>query len=282
MVSTAPPTTAPTPAPTAAPTVPPTLAPTPVPTAAPTAPPGGGTTVSLAVGQSLQTAVNVAATDTIVIGCGTHNVGTVRFPARTSAKPLTIRSATPACAIIRGTFSFGGGTTPITSSYITVDGVSFQGNSVADTGIVYFGYGVADHITLRNLDFRGNTSAFGAGSNQSHSIYVSQGTISDILIDGVTMVGPGNGTMSLLHCYHNAGTRTRITLRNFTASGGMYKAILCWQTMTNLLIELGSISGPMSGAPIDISNSPQGIIRNVTCSGTSIIGTGMTKTNVSC
>lgn len=262
---------------TPAPTVAPTTGPAPSP--GPTIP--GAKVVIVSTAAALRTAINDPTVDVVELTSGTYQTGYLEFPARPASKPLLVRSQALRGAIIRGQWAFGGGTdsTPA-STYITVDGVSFQGNVVADTGIVYFGYGTAHHISLLNLDFRGNSSNI--NPQNSHNIYVSQGTISDILIDNLTVVGPGNGKMTAFHCYHNEGSRTRITLRRFDFSGQLYAGILCWQTMTSLLIEDGTLRNLNQG--VDISNSPQGTIRNVVCTSAPAnrFGTGMVKQNVSC
>jgi PKD repeat protein len=260
-----------TPAPTAAPTVPP--APSPVPTIP------GAKVVILTPAGNLKATISDPTVDVIELASGTYNTGFVEFPARPATKPLMLRSQTLHGAVIRGQWAFGGGTdsTP-SSTYITVDGVSFRGNAVADTGIVYFGYGTAHHISLLNVEFTGNTCT--VNPQNCHHLYVSQGQISDILIENLVVVGPGNRTMTGFHCYHDGGTRTRITLRQFTFSGGLYGGILCWQSMTNLLIESGSISN--AGFSVDISSQPSGVIRNITCSNAPVIktGTNMVRQNV--
>ena len=232
-------------------------------------PPGSEQDVSNVA--ELRAAIDNLNLSTVIINPGTYHPGSdiaadYFLPplARPSTNPLLVRAlnipADPADAhdvifTSRMYFRNRRGT------YTTWQGISFEGISPNQTGIVVFGaYGEPGpgHVTFLDTRFVGNTAVSGANS---HFWYLSDGSSHDIVLERYYAEGSGHTGFTGFHAYHdplgNAVTLRDAVIRN------VYRGILAYGNLTNFLAEDVDIAN--CGQAVDMKRVG-GILRRVNIS----------------
>jgi hypothetical protein len=199
-----------------------------------------GSTVSVNTFAELRAAVDNLSISTVIVEDGTYNIGYFLPPiARPSSNPLLVQAdnipASPEDP--HGVIFTGQGMyfRNRRGSYTTWQGISFEGISVADTGIVVFGaYGEPgpDHVTFLDTRFVSNTPL---NAHNSHHFYLSDGNSHDILIDRFYVQGVSHSAFSGFHAYHNP-LGYNVSVKNGEVQN-VYAGLLMYGNLTGFLAE---------------------------------------------
>jgi methyl-accepting chemotaxis protein len=162
--------------------------------------------------------------DIIEMASGTYHFAGTAVNIDRSARPLTVRPAAGATVTFAGDvasggqFYFGLGGA---ASYITMEGFTFSGYSIGDTGIVWLGN--ASHITLNDMTVH-TVTVTGSGPIYSWALYLSidAGTSpSYIVADNWTVTGSSQN-FSALQVGHPPSGMTSVTARDWNVTEVAY------------------------------------------------------------
>ena len=224
--------------------------------------------------------------DVIELTAGTYCPGSMTITANRT-RPVIIRPAAGATVIWGGgtssAFEFKGG-----ASYITLEGIIFDGYKIGDTGIIWAGN--AHDLTFNKLTWRNSS---GATPYKSWAIYLSKDAgvgVSNITISNATVIG-NNRTMSAF----TAGYRefsSDITFRNVDISHVAYAGYFTdninnmtvdnwrvvdsgYQTFGNFAVYFSNDNDQLTGVYKDICLSNSGTIGNYAA----VVNGGNTQTD---
>jgi len=206
--------------------------------------------------------------DVIELAGGTYHVGGIGLSvARTN--PLTIRPAAGATVVFSG--SNGGGSALVISggaSNITIEGITFDGYQLADTGLVWVGN--AHDIALRDITVR-HTTGQGAYSWALYLSYSGGVAANRITATGWDVDG-GSRTIGGLQIGNSTGpdqshvTATGWRVTNaayaiYSAAGASSVGIDGWTIdssgLGNLSVDIVNTSGTISNVHATNSGRPQ-------------------------
>jgi hypothetical protein len=197
--------------------------------------------------------------DVIELAGGTYHLGGVGLSgARTN--PLTIRPQAGATVIFAG--SNGGGSALVISggaSNITIQGITFDGYQLADTGLVWIGN--AHDITLRNITVR-HTTGQAAYSWALYLSYSGGVAANRITATGWTVDG-GNRTVGGLQIGNSTGPdQSQVSVTGWHVANTAY-AIYSAAGASGVDIDGWTIdSSGLGNLSVDIANTG-GTISNV-------------------